>query len=291
MKHANNNKSGTDLTSLERYNFESFKVSVNAGVAFVTFDHGETNVLDMTSVMDLVALADRLENEGAVKVVVFESANPDYFLSHADFRLLQEFRDKGVYDSEEMPLYSGLLERFRTMPKVTIAKVQGRARGGGAEFVTAMDMSFAAIDQAFLSQMEIIIGILPGGGAGQYLARKVGRSRAMEICLGGGDFSALDAERYGYVNRAIPANEIDAFVKELAYRIASYPAKAIARNKATVNLFEEGRSQEFITSNAWFAELIKAPDFDLRVDKFFAKGGQTRSGELSDWRNWAEHLA
>ncbi|WP_271766038.1 enoyl-CoA hydratase/isomerase family protein [Aquimarina algiphila] len=279
-----------NTTNLMNYVFQSFTVVIDKGVAFVTFDYGETNILDITSVTELDKLAKMLEVDESIKVIVFQSANPDYFLSHADFKLLQNFRDQGVYDSDEMPLYSGLLEKFRIMPKATIAKIQGRARGGGAEFIMAMDMSFGAMNSALLSQMEIIIGILPGGGAAQYLARKVGRSRAMEICLGGGDFDALEAEKYGYINRAIPDDEIDSFVEDLAYRIATYPAKAIAYNKATVNLFEKDREQEFIISNQWFAELVKTTEFDDRVDKFFSQGGQTRKGELFNWKEWARKL-
>ncbi len=283
----NNNQ---DLSILLSTDFKSLEVTVDKGVAFITFNHGDINILDMVSVMELVQLAELLEKDPMVKVIVFQSSNPDYFLSHADFKLLQEFRDQGAYDSNEMPLYSGLLEKFRTMPKATIAKIQGRARGGGAEFVMAMDMSFGEIGKAFLSQMEIIVGILPGGGAAQYLARKIGRSRAMEICLGGGDFSALEAEKYGYINRALSSIEINSFVDELAYRIASYPTKAISLNKAAVNLFEEGRSEEFITSNAWFAELVKAQHFNNRVETFLAKGGQTSKGELVNWSEWALKL-
>ena len=291
MKLQEQNLANTQASSnLMEHNFESFSVEVIQNVAFITFNYGETNILDLTSVTELVNLANIIELDNSIKVVVFQSANPDYFLSHADFRLLQEFRDQGMYDSDEMPLYSGLLEKFRTMPKVTIAKIQGRARGGGAEFILAMDMSFGAIQTALLSQMEIIIGILPGGGAAQYLARKVGRARAMEICLSGEDFTALEAEKYGYINRAIPDEAIDKFVNDLAFRIATYPTQAIAYNKATVNLFEAGREQEFITSNKWFAELVKNPEFDLRVEKFFSNGGQTKEGELPNWKEWAEKL-
>jgi enoyl-CoA hydratase/carnithine racemase len=285
-----NNKNNQDSKTLLSTAFKSLKITVDKGVAFVDINHGDINILDRVSVMELVQLAELLEKDSNIKVIVFQSSNPDYFLSHADFKLLQEFRDQGAYDRDEMPLYSGLLERFRTMPKATIAKIKGRARGGGAEFAMAMDMSFGEIGKAFLSQMEVIIGILPGGGAAQYLARKVGRSRAMEICLGGGDFSALEAEKYGYINRALPSLEIDSFVDELAYRIASYPAQAIALNKASVNLFEEGRSNEFIISNAWFSELVKAPDFDARVESFFSNGGQTRNGEIENWSKWASKL-
>jgi len=272
------------------YAFRCLEVQLDRGVARVRIDHAPVNLLDETLAPELWRLVDLLEADQRVRVIVFTSANEDYFLSHADFRLLQRLRDAGAYDRPEMPFYSALLERLRTMPKVCIAQVEGRAHGGGAELVLAMDMSFAAIGRASLSQMEVVMGILPGGGAAQYLARKVGRSRAMEICLGGGDFSAEQAERYGYVNRALPSGEIAAFVAELALRIASYPARSIALNKAAVNLFEQGRSDELITSNAWFAELVKTPDFDQRVDAFLRSGGQTHSGELRAWRDWAPRL-
>jgi enoyl-CoA hydratase/carnithine racemase len=279
------------MSNMTRYEgFSGLSVRLDGGVARIIFNHGPMNLLDAVLVPDLIRLAGLLESDDEVGVVVFVSANPDYFLSHADLRLLQHLRDVGAYESREMPVYSALLERFRTMPKVCIAQVEGRSRGGGAEFVLAMDMSFAAIGRASLSQMEVALGMLPGGGAAQYLARKLGRSRAMEICLGGGDFSAEEAERYGYINRALPADEIDGFVDELARRIASYPRKAVALNKATVNLFEDGRANELITSNAWFADLVKTPEFDKRVAKFLERGGQTAVGEQKNFRDWAKEL-
>jgi enoyl-CoA hydratase/carnithine racemase len=270
--------------------FHCMRATFDRGVVRVTFDHGPINLLDLPMAMELSQLADRLERDDAVRVIVFRSANPEYFLSHADMRLLQQVRDSGGYDGDELPFYSALLERFRNMPIACIAQVEGRARGGGAEFVLAMDMSFAAVGRAFLSQMEIALGILPGGGGAQYLSRKVGRSRAMEICLGGGDFSALDAERYGYVNRALPAEELGPFVEELACRIASYPRRAIALNKAAVGQVEAGRLPELVTSSAWFAELVKAPEFDARVGRFLDAGGQTRNGELPNFSEWAGRL-
>lgn len=267
------------------------RVRVDRGVAFVTFDHAPINILDTAMAMELSALAEQLEQDDAVRVVVFASANPDYFLSHADLRLLQQLRDRGFYDSDGMPFFTALLERFRRMPKATIAMLEGRARGGGAEFALAMDMSFGAIDRAFLSQMEIVLGILPGAGGAQYLARKLGRSRAMEICLSGTDFSAIDAERYGYINRALPATEIRPFVEQLAYLIASYPARSIALNKAAVNLNEDERAADLITNGKLFSELIKQPEFDARIGKFLGSGGETAAGELTDPGCWAKQLA
>ena len=272
-------------------NFQCLRVRFDRGVAFVTFDHGAINLLDLAMVMELARLTEQLEQDEEVRVAVFDSKNPDYFLSHADLPLLQRVRDTGAYDRDEMPFYCALLERLRTLPIATIARVEGRARGGGAEFVLALDMSFAAIGRASLSQMEIVLGILPGGGGAQYLARKIGRSRAMEICLGGGDIPAVDAERYGYVNRALPADQIGSFVDELAYRIASYSRRSITLNKAAVNLHEAGRGSEFITNNKWFAELVKSSSFDQRVARFIDGGGQTKAGELSDFAEWAQKLA
>lgn len=266
------------------------QVEIDRGVAFVTFDHGPLNVLDLPLAMELARLAEQLEHDEDVRVALFQSANPEFFLSHADLRLLQQVRDSGGYDRDEMPFYCGLLERFRNMPVACIARVEGRARGGGAEFVLAMDMSFGAVGRAFLSQMEIVLGILPGGGGAQFLARKIGRSRAMEICLGGGDFSALEAERYGYINRALPDGELGPYVDELAYRIASYSRRSIQLNKQAVNMVEAGRSPELITANTWFAELVKAPEFDRRVERFLDAGGQTPRGEFANFAEWAEKL-
>lgn len=277
-------------TSYDYTGFKTLSVLKKQGIAQVTLDNGEINLLDLNLVNELITLADTLSNDPAVKVIIFQSANKEYFLSHADFPLLQQLRDNGAYDSNEMPLYSSLLEKFRTMPKATIAKIKGRARGGGAEFILAMDMSFAAIDKAYLSQMEIIMGILPGGGAAQYLARKIGRCRAMEICLSGRDFNAVEAERYGYINHALPAQELDTYVDELAQNIASCSAKSIALNKAAVNLVEDARSNDFIENNKLFATLVKQPDFDRRVEKFASQGGNTRQGELENWKNWARKL-
>jgi enoyl-CoA hydratase/carnithine racemase len=277
---------------MENYStFECLRVEVRRGVAFVHFAHPPINALDVALAMELARLADQLERDPDVRVAVFDSDNPDYFLSHAELRLLQRLRDSGTYDRDEMPFYCALLERFRNMPIATIARVEGRARGGGGEFVLAMDMSFGAIGKAFLSQMEIALGILPGGGGAQYLSRKVGRSRAMEICLGGADMPAALAERYGYLNRALPADELGPFVDELAFRIASYPRRSIALNKAAVNLVEAGRAPELVTANAWFAELVKSPEFDRRVSRFLEAGGETRQGELPDFAGWAEKLA
>ena len=270
--------------------FQSLTITHQQAVAYITINHGEINLLDATLVIELISAVDQLSQDDDTRVIVFQSANPEYFASHADFQLLQQLREQPAMPGEEIPMYSKFLEKIRTMPKVSIAKVEGRARGGGAELVLAMDMSFAAIGRASLSQMEIIMGIGPGGGGALYLARKVGRQRSMEICLGGGDFPAELAAAYGYINRALPDEEIGDFVDELAQRIATYDPLSIARNKAMVNILESTLEENFAENNRLMNGLVASDNFDRRVENFLAQGGNTASGERDDWKEWAAKL-
>ncbi|MCG8709410.1 enoyl-CoA hydratase/isomerase family protein [Brenneria sp. 4F2] len=180
-----------------------------------------------------------MEKDSSIKVVIFDSANPDFFMAHADLEYLVKLSaDKTV--TRSLGLFHTIGERMRTMPKVTIAKIAGRARGGGSELSLAMDMRFAVANKTILAQPEIGIGIIPAGGGTQRLPRLIGRARALEVILSGGDFSAELAERYGYINRAIPENEIDEFVDSLAERIAGYTQESIQAIKLTVNASESG---------------------------------------------------
>lgn len=261
------------------------------GVAWVGISNPPINLLDMRLSSALDAVSREMEADETVRVIVFESAVPDHFLAHADLTLLQHARDAGYYaDTGQLGFYQRMLERFRTMGKVTIAKVEGRARGGGAEFVLAMDMVFASPAARF-SQMEILMGINPGGGGAQYLARKAGRSRALELCLGGSDVSGEEAVTYGYANRVLHAAALGPFVETLARRIASFPAEAIALNKANIVTAEGALEGGLLEANRMFARLVAAPAFDRRVAAFLAAGGQTAAGEHADLANHATVLA
>lgn len=256
---------------------QALAVELRQGVARIRFVHPPHNTLDVVLVPELLRVIEWLEADDRVRVAVFASGLPDRFLGHADLRLLQQLRDAGTYDQPGLPLYTQLLERLRALPKACIAVVAGRADGGGAEFALSMDMCFADQDRAVFSLMEITLAILPGGGGAQYLARKAGRSRAMEACLGGADYPATEAERFGWINRALPTGELDGFVDALAARIASHSARSIALNKAAVNLSEDGRTAELERSAALFAELVRQPEFDARVERHLA-GAQPRRG-------------
>lgn len=215
-------------------NFKTLKVSADKGVAFVTIDHGELNLLDLDMLADLDRLGQEVERDDGVRVIVLQSANPDFFVAHADLNVIATLPPVPASRDGTLGWVNTVFDRFRTMPKVSIAKIQGRARGGGSELALACDMRFAELGKGVLCQPEVGVGIIPGAGGTVRLPRLVGQGRALEIILGCGDVPADVAERYGYVNRALPTAEIDYFVSSLAYRIASFPAETVALAKSSV---------------------------------------------------------
>jgi enoyl-CoA hydratase/carnithine racemase len=172
-------------------------------------------------------------------------------------------------------------ERFRNMPKVTIAKIEGRTRGGGSEMALAVDMCFAAAGKAIFCHPEVAIGLVPGGGATQRLPRLIGRGRALEVLLGCNDFSAELAERYGYINRALPVDELTPFVEKRARRIASFPAHAIAHAKAAVDRGAFSSIAEGLLVEANESDLSVASEVtQARVTEVLKLGAETYEGEL-----------
>ena len=163
---------------------------------------------------------------------------------------------------------------------MTIAQIEGRARGGGSEFVLALDLRFAAIGRALLSQPEVSLGIIPGGGGTQRLPRLIGRGRALEVVLGCADFTAELAERYGYVNRALPDDELGPFVDALARRIASYPPHAVRLAKESVDAASGTLHDGLLDESMYFNRSLTDPGLDDRIDAALAAGAQTREGEL-----------
>jgi enoyl-CoA hydratase/carnithine racemase len=167
------------------------------------------------------------------------------------------------------------------MPKVTIAKIEGRARGGGSEIALAVDMCFAAVGKAIFGHPEVAVGLVPGGGATQRLPRLIGRGRTLEVLLGCNDLSAELAERYGYINRALPAEELAPFVEKLAYRIASFPSHAIAHAKAAVDTGAFSSIAEGLLMEARESDLSAASEVtQARVTEALSIGAETYEGEL-----------
>ena len=179
-------------------------------VLFAQIDAPPMNLLGPELVRDLVSLIRSAEPDDSVKVVVFTSADPDYFISHVDLTRVAEYRAEAATLTGE-PSIASLFHYLSASRLVTIAQVAGRVRGGGSEFVLACDMRFAARGRAIFAQFESAFGQVPGGGAVQHLTRLLGRSRALEVLLSADDYDADLAERYGWVNRTLPADELDGF--------------------------------------------------------------------------------
>ncbi|MES2263525.1 MAG: enoyl-CoA hydratase/isomerase family protein [Pseudomonadota bacterium] len=265
---------------MEYQDFTTLRVDVAAGVARVTFDNGPINLMDMAMLGDLARAGQMLESDPAVKVVILQSANPDFFIAHGDVALIQQMPASVPPREEKLGAVHAILDRFRTMSKVTIAKIEGRCRGGGSELALACDMRFAAIGRAFLCQPEVGIGIIPGAGGSARLPRLVGRARALEIILGCADFNAEMAERYGWINRALPANEIDMFVGALAARMAGFPAETLALAKQAASMNGHTIEDDLVQEERLFVKAANTGAAKTRMAAALGAGMQTRGMEM-----------
>jgi enoyl-CoA hydratase/carnithine racemase len=266
------------MTKVEGY--RALRIQIEGGIAFATTDHPPINLLDGTLIVELDRFGREVEADPDVRVVVIDSANPEFFIAHADVNLILRLPREPQPPPTELPLFHAMADRFRTMPKATIAVIEGRARGGGSELALAMDMRFAARGKAVLAQPEVGVGIIPGGGGTQPLTHLVGRARALEIILGCNDIDADLAERWGYVNRALEENELRPFVDALARRIASFPPGAIAHAKAAVTAAEPDIVPGLLDEAHRFAQRATAEEAITRMERFLELGGQTREFEL-----------
>jgi enoyl-CoA hydratase/carnithine racemase len=199
----------------------------------VIFSNPPVNLINPETMLQFQALVDRIEKSQKLQVVVFESDNPEYFFGRYDLTRTPE--TSVTRGPSGLPTWVDMTVRLSRVPAVSIAKIRGRTRGGGSEIVLSMDMRFASLEKGIFGQPEVGAGVLPGGGAIDRLPLLTGRARALEIMLGGQDFDAASAERYGWVNRALPDAQLDAYVDELARRIASFDRDAIAETKRLVN--------------------------------------------------------
>lgn len=249
------------------------------GVATVTIDNPPINLFDLALYIAMSEMAHELAVDPEARVVVLRSANPEFFIAHFDVTLIQRLpTDAGM--PTELNAFHAMCEAFRTMPKATIAVVEGRVGGGGSELALSCDMRFAALGQAVFNQPEVALGILPGGSGTVRLPRLIGRSRALEVILGCDDVSAELAERWGWVNRALPPDELWPFVDRLARRIASFPPHAVAEAKAAVLRAEKDVQADLLLEGGAFNGTLGHPSTVDALAAFMARGGQTREGEL-----------
>jgi enoyl-CoA hydratase/carnithine racemase len=260
--------------------FETLRVRREGGVLFAEILAPPMNLLGPELVRDLVSLIQAAEADDAVQVLVFTSGDPDYFISHVDLTRVAEYRDAAAKLTGEPSV--GLMFRHLSASRlVTIAQIEGRVRAVGSEFVLACDMRFAARGSAVFGQFEPSLGSLPGGGAVQHLTRLMGRSRALEVMLSAEDYDADLAERYGWINRALPAETIGDFVGSLARRIAAFPAGARALVKDRVNAIALAPEAEFRRDSDLFLETVQDQEAQRRLAAAFDHGLQTREAELS----------
>jgi enoyl-CoA hydratase/carnithine racemase len=264
------------------YDYETIDCDTNDGVLTATIDNPPCNVMTSSLYGDLVGFTTEVEQDDSIKVVVFQSADPDFFIAHFDVELLVAVPiGQPAERTNDLNAFHQMCTRVRTMPKATIVKMGGRTGGGGNEFSSGCDMRFGVKGKTIINQMEVALGILPGGTGTQSLPRLVGRGRAMEIVLGSDDLDAETAEKWGYLNRAFDTQEdMDNHVDKLARRIALWPAGAIAMAKQSVNNADGGWQEGLLEEAYLFQQTMRLPGTNERMRKAIELGAQTREGEL-----------
>jgi enoyl-CoA hydratase/carnithine racemase len=257
-----NNGRGSDTWSRSWTHFSVDRRS--PGYCRVTFEHPPINTITATTVAELAELVGLIEHDPDLNVVVFDSANPHFYLAHYDTE-----HDPGRTlalppGPTGMHAWLDLLVRLSRAPVVSIASIRGRARGAGSEFVLACDLRFASRENTLLGQFEVGTGVVPGGGPMARLARLVGRGRALEILLVADDCDGPRAEQYGYVNRAIADDRLDDEVGQIASRLARFDHDAIARTKAYVDHVTLPPDSEFPPALADFFQMLRRPEQQAR---------------------------
>ena len=263
------------------YEYEHLTVAVDGRVATVMVDNPPINLITVELFLELSALSQELAEDPELLVVVMKSANPDFFLAHFDVSEILTFPiDSEPEREDQLSDYHAMGERFRTMDKVTIAQIEGRVGGGGSELVSSFDMRFGVRGKTKINQMEVPLGILPGGCGTQRLPRMVGRNRALEIILAGDDLDAETAERWGYLNRIFEADEIGPYVDALARRIASFPMEAVRLAKQSVDSADKPIEEGLKDEAYLFQKTLRTDGAQANMKRFLEIGGQTREGEL-----------
>jgi len=259
---------------------QTINVRREGAVLFAEIAAPPMNLLGTELVRDLVSLIQQAESDDGCHVLVFTSADPDYFISHVDVTRISEYREQAVKLTGEASI--GMLFRYLSASRlVTIAQIEGRVRGAGSEFVLACDMRFAARESALFSQPEQGFGLIPGAGGIQQLTRLLGRARALEVMLSADDYDAELAERYGWINRALPAGALRPFVHSLAQRIAGFPAGGLGALKERVNAISLAPPDEFRRDSDLFLECARHPETQRRIGVAMTRGFQTHAGEMA----------
>ena len=238
----------------------------------VTFDNPPLNLMGPEFVVEFDEIVTAIETDEQVRVVVFDSAVDGFFLNHSDFTVPMEELTSLPQGPTGLEAWPDILVRITHAPVVSIAKIRGRATGNGSEISLACDMTFASREKALLSQWEVGVGMVAGGGPMTRLPRQIGRSRAMEVLMSSDDIRADLAEAYGYVNRTLPDAELDAFVDALASRISSFDKWAISNTKRLVNAASLPPDVEMAAGWDACMASVARPATQARIKAFMALG-------------------
>src|SRR5258707_7268626 len=248
----------------------------------VVFDYPPFNVMDGTMFQSLQDLLARMDASQTLRVVVFESAIPDFYLAHFDLTGKLGNVMSGVGPTS-LPVLLDTFVRLTKSPVVSIAKIRGCARGASSEFVLACDMRFASRENTRLGQPEVAVGLHPGGGGAERLPHLVGRGRALEVVLSANDFDGDSAERYGYVNRSLPDAELNGFVDELALRIASFDRRALAAAKNLVNHASLPPADRLLDAITSFGTALTWPEAQHRIQAVMERRLQRDTDFEKSW--------
>jgi enoyl-CoA hydratase/carnithine racemase len=254
----------------------------------VTFANPPLNLIGPAEVQELGRIMDRLEADPKVQVVVFDSAIPGSFINHYDLGQPLEASTSLEAGPTGMHPVPDFMVRLSKLPVISIVSIRGRASGIGSELALAADLRFASREKAVLSQFEVGAGFVPGGGPMARLPRLVGRGRALEILIGADDFDADTAERYGYINRSLPDDQLDGFVDALATRIASFDRHAVAETKKLVDLASMPPDAEMQPGWDAFITSVQRPAAQARLQELVKKGLQ-KPGDVET--NLGRHTA
>jgi enoyl-CoA hydratase/carnithine racemase len=247
----------------------------------VVMNNPPLNLMGPEFVLQFREIISLIESDAQLKVVVFESAIEGFFLNHSDFDVKLEDLTGISQGPTGLEAWPDILVRLQRMPVVSIALIRGRATGNGSELTLACDMSFASREKTRLSQWEVGVGMVAGGGPMARLPRLIGRNRALEVLLGSDDISGELAEAYGYVNRSLPDAELDGFVTALATRIASFDKWAIANTKRLVNAASLTPEVEMAAGWQSCIESVERPTTQARLNAF-RKLGFHKPGDVED---------
>ena len=260
--------------------FTSLNIEVRDRVAWMSINNPPINLFDLTLIGEVLAAGGQLAEDDNVSVVVMQSADPEIFIAHADVNLLLEINESEPSPGDVNSLFHAMTELYRLMPKLTIGKLDGIARGGGLEILAALDMRFCSIENTVIGQPEILAGLVPGGGGSSRWPRIIGTARALEINMSGVDIDGPMAERYGMFNRAIPAAELSDYVDRLALHIASHSPtsirllKEIAYDQRPIEDVLQGESIALST-------VARLDSTKATLTYFLANNGQSRENVLS----------